>query len=132
MLHRAVLGSLERFYGVYLEHTGGAFPSWLAPVQAVAVPVTDRALEHAEKMAARLHEAGFRVDVDRRNEKLGFKIREAQLQKIPYVLVVGDKEVEQNAVSVRLRGGKDLGLMTYDQVHALIAEEARMPGRSRA
>jgi threonyl-tRNA synthetase len=127
MLHRAILGSLERFYGVYLEHTGGAFPAWLAPVQVICLPVTDRALAHAEKVAGALAEAGLRTEVDRRNEKLGFKIREAQLQKIPFVLVMGDKEVEQNAASVRLRNGTDLGLTPVDQVLKLVADEAQMP-----
>lgn len=129
MLHRAILGSLERFYGVYLEHSGGNFPAWLAPLQAVVVPVTDRALAHAEKVEAALVAAGLRVDVDRRNEKLGFKIREAQLQKIPFVLVVGDKEAEQGTVSLRLRGGQDLGAMSLDAAAARLVADARMPGQ---
>jgi len=129
MLHRAVLGSLERFYAVYLEHTGGAFPPWLAPIQARVLPVTDRAQPHAEKIAELLAERGLRAEVDRKNEKLGFKMREAQMQKIPYVLVVGDKEVEQNAASVRLHGGQDLGAKPIDEVLSMIADQARMPGR---
>ncbi|MCC7384762.1 MAG: threonine--tRNA ligase [Deltaproteobacteria bacterium] len=132
MLHRAILGSLERFFGVYLEHTGGAFPTWLAPVQAVLLPVTDRALELSRVIAARLEAAGVRVDIDERNEKLGFKIREAQLQKVPYMLVVGDREVERQGASVRLLGGKDLGFQEIVQVVALITEDAKMPGHDRA
>lgn len=132
MLHRAIFGSLERFYGVYLEHTGGQFPTWLAPVQAIVLPVTDRAMAWGEEMSAALMQAGLRVDVDRRNEKLGFKIREAQLKKIPYLLVVGDKEVEKRGASIRLHGGKDLGYRELGEVLSLLAEDAKMPGRDRA
>lgn len=132
MLHRAIFGSLERFFGVYLEHTGGAYPTWLAPVQAVLLPVTDRALAHAEALSHALFEAGVRVEVDRRNEKLGFKIREAQLSKVPFMLVVGDREVEQGGASVRLFGGEDRGYMPAAEIVTMIAKEAEIPGARRA
>jgi threonyl-tRNA synthetase len=131
MLHRAIFGSLERFYGVYLEHTGGLFPTWLAPVQVVALPVTDRALPHAEKLVERLTQAGVRAEVDRRNEKLGRKIAEAQVQKVPFMLVVGDKEVEKGGASVRLHGGEDLGYLDLDAVIARIGGEAKLPTERR-
>jgi threonyl-tRNA synthetase len=109
MVHRALLGSLERFFGVLIEHYGGAFPLWLAPVQAVVIPVAERHHEYGRKVAGTLRAAGVRVHVDDRNEKLGYKIREGQVQKIPYMLVVGDKEVEAGTVSVRHRHAGDLG-----------------------
>ena len=114
MLHRTVFGSMERFIGVLIEHYAGAFPVWLSPVQARVVTVTDRCDEHAVKVAAELKKAGVRVETDLRNEKLGFKIREAQLEKIPYMLVLGDKEVEGGGVAPRTRTGKDLGFMTVE------------------
>ena len=119
MIHRALLGSLERFMGVLIEHYAGAFPLWLAPVQAVVIPIADRHTEYAENVAARLKTEGFRVDVDSRNEKTGYKIREAQLQKIPYMLVVGDREAEAGQVSVRSRAEGDKGAVPVDD---LIAE----------
>ncbi len=128
MLHRAILGSLERFFGVYLEHTGGAFPTWLAPVQAAILPVTDRAMAHADQIQAVLARAGIRADVDRRNEKLGRKVAESRVMKVPYMLIVGDREVENGGASVRVRGGKDLGPMTTDALKAFLAQESRMPG----
>ena len=112
MLHRVVLGSIERFIGVITEHFAGAFPAWLAPVQVKLLPITDRAAEYADQIAAQLDEAGFRVEVDSRNEKVGKKIREATLEKIPYMLVVGDRDMENQTVSVRLRSGEDLGAMS--------------------
>ena len=111
MIHRAPFGSLERFIGVLIEHCGGAFPAWLAPVQARLLPITDGHVAFAREVEAQLRQAGLRVDVDARNEKMGYKIREAQLQKIPYMLVVGDREVENGAVSVRLRTEENLGAM---------------------
>jgi threonyl-tRNA synthetase len=111
MVHRAILGSLERFLGVLIEHYAGAFPLWLAPVQAVVIPIADRHLEYAASVQAQLQEAGFRAEVDDRGERMNLKIRQAQMQKVPYMLVVGDKEVEQGAVSVRLRDGENLGPM---------------------
>ena len=109
MVHRALLGSLERFFGVLIEHYAGAFPVWLAPVQAVLVPVAERHQEYARAVADELRAQGLRVHVDDRNEKLGYRIREAQVQKVPYMLVVGDKEVEGRTVSVRHRHAGDLG-----------------------
>ena len=123
MIHRVVFGSVERFIGVITEHFAGAFPVWLAPVQAKILPITDRSAEYARELAAKLDEAGIRVETDLRNEKIGYKIREAQMQKIPYMLVVGDKEAEAGTVSVRTRGGVDLGAMKLDEFLAKIKDE---------
>jgi threonyl-tRNA synthetase len=112
MLHRALLGSLERFIGILLEHHAGALPFWLAPIQAVVMNISAGQSEAAEKMVSELKQQGFRVQVDLRNEKISYKIRESSLQKIPYLLVVGDKEAQTNQVSVRQRGGIDLGVMS--------------------
>ena len=109
MVHRALLGSLERFFGVLIEHFGGAFPLWLAPVQAVVIPVAERHQEYGQGVADKLRGEGVRVHVDDRSEKMGYKIREAQVQKVPYMLVVGDKEVGAGNVSVRHRQKGDLG-----------------------
>ncbi len=127
MLHRALLGSLERFMGVMIEHYAGAFPAWLAPVQTILLPVTDRHLDHANKMAEALRAAGLRVEVDERNEKLGFKIREAQLQKVPMMLVVGDREIEGEGAAVRLRSGEDKGLMALDDLVAFCRTQSLAP-----
>ena len=115
MIHRVVLGSIERFIGVITEHFAGAFPLWLSPVQIKVLPVTDRAHEYAKGLNQQLLDADIRSEVDCRSEKLGYKIREAQLQKIPYMLVVGDRDMENGTVSVRTRTGEDLGAMTPDQ-----------------
>ena len=112
MIHRVVLGSIERFIGVITEHFAGAFPLWLAPVQVKVLPVTERAHEYANMLNQQLLDADIRSESDCRSEKLGYKIREAQLQKIPYMLVVGDRDMENGTVSVRTRGGEDLGAMT--------------------
>ena len=112
MIHRALLGSMERFIGVLIEHFAGAFPAWLSPVQAVVIPIADRHLPYARQVADRLEEAGVRVEVDDRGERMNAKIRDAQNQKIPYMLVVGDREVEQSTVSVRLRTEENLGAMS--------------------
>ena len=114
MVHRALFGSVERFFGVLIEHYAGAFPLWLAPVQMGIVPISERHIEYAEKVQAKLQKAGFRVELDRRNEKMNAKIRDLTLQKIPYVLIMGDKEAEANAVSVRTRGKGDQGSMSLD------------------
>lgn len=114
MIHRVVFGSIERFIGVITEHFAGAFPLWLTPVQVKVLPVTERAHEYANQIAAKLDEAGIRAESDLRSEKLGYKIREAQMQKIPYMLVVGDRDMEDGTVSVRTRKGDDLGAMTPD------------------
>jgi threonyl-tRNA synthetase len=109
MIHRTAFGSIERFLGILTEHYAGAFPAWLAPVQARVIAVADRHLSFATEVAAELEGKGFRVDVDDRNERVGYKIRDGELEKIPYLLVVGDKEMETRAVSVRKRGQGDLG-----------------------
>jgi threonyl-tRNA synthetase len=114
MIHRALLGSMERFMGVLIEHFAGAFPVWLAPVQAVLIPIADRHYEYANKVAEILREAGLRVEVDLRGERMNAKIRDAQNQKIPYMLVIGDREVEADSVSVRLRSEENLGAMAVD------------------
>ena len=111
MVHRAILGSLERFIGVLIEHYAGAFPLWLSPVQAVIIPIADRHIEYAEQIQNRLVNQGYRVEVDSRSERMNLKIRNAQLQKIPYMLIVGDKELELETASVRLRSGTDMGSM---------------------
>ncbi len=123
MIHRVVLGSIERFIGVITEHFAGAFPAWLAPVQVKLLPITDRAAEYAREISARLDEQGFRCEVDLRNEKVGKKIREATLEKIPYMLVVGDRDMENGTVSVRHRSGEDLGAMSLEQFAALLKNE---------
>ncbi len=116
MVHRALLGSLERFFGVLIEHHAGAFPTWLAPVQGRVVPVADRFVPYAERVCDRLKAAGARADVDIRSEKVGFKIRDAEVQKVPYILVVGEREGTLGTVSVRKRGGQDLGVMPIDDL----------------
>ena len=123
MIHRVVLGSIERFIGVITEHFAGAFPLWLAPVQVKVLPVTDRAHEYAKGLNQQLSDANIRSEVDCRSEKLGYKIREAQLQKIPYMLVVGDRDMENGTVSVRTRTGEDLGAMTMEAFLAKCNEE---------
>ncbi len=109
MIHRALLGSIERFFGVLIEHFAGAFPVWLAPIQAILVPIADRHIAYSKKVAAELKQAGMRVEVDERNERMNAKIRDAQMQKVPYILVTGDKEVDQATVSLRLRSGENPG-----------------------
>ena len=123
MIPRVVFGSIERFIGVITEHFAGAFPTWLAPVQVKVLPITDRAADYADCVAKRLDAAGFRVETDRRNEKIGKKIREAQLEKVPYMLVVGDKEAESGQVAVRTRAGGDQGVMALDAFLAALKEE---------
>jgi threonyl-tRNA synthetase len=115
MVHRALYGSVERFFGILLEHYAGAFPAWLAPVQAIVLPIADRHLEYAKTVLARLESEGFRAELDARSEKVNFKIREAQLQKIPFMLVVGDREVEQGKVGVRNRKHADQGAQSVDE-----------------
>ena len=114
MIHRVVFGSIERFIGIITEHFAGAFPLWLSPVQVKVMPITDRTADYAKAVAEKLGAAGVRVETDLRNEKIGYKIREAQLHKLPYMLVVGDREAESGAVAVRTRGGEDLGAMPLD------------------
>jgi len=126
MLHRAIVGSMERFIGILIEHYAGAFPLWLAPVQAVVLNITERQADYARHLAERLRAAGYRVAVDLRNEKISYKIREHSLQKLPYQLVVGDKETQAGTVAVRTRGGEDLGAMGLDALLARLQAESRM------
>ncbi|HAS48608.1 MAG TPA: threonine--tRNA ligase [Gammaproteobacteria bacterium] len=130
MLHRAVLGSFERFLGILIEHYAGAMPTWLAPEQVVILNITDKQGDYCRNFEESLKNKGFRVSTDLRNEKIGFKIREHTLQKIPYLLVVGDKEVESETVAVRKRGGEDLGTMTFDDFCALLSQDVARFGRS--
>ena len=122
MIHRVVLGSIERFIGVITEHFAGAFPTWLSPVQVKLLTVTDRVDGYAKDVAAKLDALGFRVESDLRNEKIGKKIREATLEKVPYMLVMGDRDVENGTVSVRTRSGEDLGAMSLDAFAAMLRE----------
>ncbi len=115
MVHRALLGSLERFFGVLIEHYAGAFPVWLSPVQVAMIPIADRHFEYARQVAAELRKAGLRVSVDDRSDRMNAKIRDAQNQKIPYMLVIGDKEVEENQVALRMRGGENPGPMSVGE-----------------
>ena len=130
MLHRAILGSFERFIGILIEHYEGAFPLWLAPVQAVVCNITDAQAEYVQSVQESLAKHGFRVESDLRNEKIGFKIREHTIQKVPYVLVVGDKEVKNQTVAVRARSGEDLGSLPLEDVVEHLASGVAQ--RSRA
>src|SRR2546423_7067 len=122
MVHRALFGSIERFFGVLIEHYAGAFPMWLAPVPVAVLPITDRTDEHAEKVGQELRAAGFRVEVNLRSEKIGAKIRDAQLQKIPFMLVVGDREIEADGVAVRERTKGDIGAMSLEEFKRMARE----------
>lgn len=133
MLHRAIVGSMERFIGILIEHYAGAMPLWLAPQQAVVMTITDSQREYALELEKRLQKSGLRVKADLRNEKIGFKIREHTLQKVPYLLVVGDKEVEADSVAVRTRSGENLGTMTVDEfIERHTAERAALATSSMA
>ena len=125
MIHRAMLGSLERFFGILIEHTAGAFPAWLAPVQVAILPVSEKFLDYGRKIEAQLRGAGLRAELDDRGEKLGYKIREAQLQKIPYMLVLGGREQESETVNVRLRTGEELGAMSAADFEARVLDKVR-------
>jgi len=125
VIHRALLGSIERFFGILIEHYAGNFPLWLAPAQIMVLPIADRHFEFAEKVVDRLREANLRVEIDKRNEKIGFKIREAEVQKIPYMLIIGDKEVENGNVSVRHKGEGDLGGMAIEQIIERLHKEIK-------
>ena len=129
MLHRAVLGSFERFIGVLIEHHAGAMPAWLAPEQAIILNITDKQAEYCTKLQESMKNKGFRVSADLRNEKIGFKIREHTIQKIPYLLVVGDKEVESSTVAVRKRGGEDLGTMAFEDFCNHLSHDVSSFGR---
>ena len=129
MLHRAILGSLERFMGILIEHHAGRFPLWLAPIQAAVLTISEKQHEFAAQITTILQKKGIRANFDLRNEKIGFKIREHTLQKIPYLLVIGDKEVENNAVTVRTREGTDLGVMNIETICNLLCQEIAAKGR---
>jgi threonyl-tRNA synthetase len=123
MIHRALFGSIERFFGVLIEHYAGAFPLWLAPVQAAVLPITDRINEYAESIAAELKGEGFRVEANTKSDKIGAKIRDAQLQKVPYMLVLGDKELEEQTVAVRERKQGDIGAMSLAEFKEKITRQ---------
>ena len=125
MIHRVILGALERFMGVLIEHYGGAFPTWLAPVQAEVIPIAERHYEYARQLEARLAETGVRAHADLRNERMNAKIRDAQLQKVPYMLIVGDREAASNTAAIRLRSGEDLGALPVADVAARIEAESK-------
>jgi threonyl-tRNA synthetase len=129
MIHRVVFGSIERFIGILTEHFAGAFPLWLSPVQARIMTITNRADEAAEQVCLELKAAGLRVETDTRNEKIGFKIREANVQKIPYMLVLGDKEAESGCVAVRSRREGDLGTMSLEDLLEKMLKEEREKAR---
>ncbi len=129
MLHRAILGSFERFIGILIEHHAGALPAWLAPKQLAIMNITDKQAPYCKDIAKKLEKSGFRVIQDLRNEKIGFKIRERTLQKVPYLLVVGDNEVENGTVAVRTRSGEDLGAMTFDAFTQYLQDEVERKGR---
>jgi len=131
MLHRVILGAMERFLGILIEHYAGAFPTWLAPVQAVVMTVTDNQLNYARKVYQQLIDAEVRAELDNRNEKLGFKIREAQLQKVPYMVIVGDREVEAGSINPRRRDGKQLGMMSVGEFVDLLERECREGSKGR-
>jgi len=125
MLHRAIVGSMERFIGILIEHHAGSFPSWLAPTQVVVANITDAQAEYVSEVRKTLADQGFRVTSDLRNEKIGYKIREHTLQRVPYLLVVGDREKENGAVAVRTRSGEDLGSMSVQAfIERLQAEQS--------
>ena len=128
MIHRALFGSVERFFGVLIEHYAGAFPFWLAPVQITVLPITDRINEYAEKIAKELKAAGFRVEANTKSDKIGAKIRDAQLNKIPFMIILGDKELEENKIAVRERKAGDIGQMTLEE----FTETARRLKENRA
>ncbi|WP_374384126.1 aminoacyl--tRNA ligase-related protein, partial [Thermomonas sp.] len=123
MLHRAIVGSMERFIGILIEHHAGLFPAWLAPIQAVVMNITDAQADYVDDVRKTLANQGFRVDADLRNEKIGYKIREHTLQRVPYLLVVGDREKDNGMLSVRTRGGEDLGSMSVDDFAARLRQE---------
>jgi threonyl-tRNA synthetase len=130
MLHRAILGSLERFIGILIEQHAGFFPPWLAPTQAVVLTITDNQADYARRVEKAMKEKGLRVKADLRNEKISFKIREHTIQRVPYLLVVGDRETTEQTVAVRTRSGKDLGSMTIDAFQERIAADIARRGRA--
>ena len=125
MIHRAILGSLERFIGILIEHHAGLMPPWLAPVQVVVLSITDRQAEYARELEENLKNQGVRAHSDLRNEKIGLKIREHTLQRVPYMIVLGDREVEQRTLAVRSRDGEDLGTMVLSDFVSKLQEESK-------
>jgi threonyl-tRNA synthetase len=125
VLHRAMYGSMERFIGILVEHYAGAFPTWLSPIQVRLMTISEAHVPYAEQVKEKMEQAGIRVELDARNEKIGYKIREAQMQKIPYMLVIGEKEVADGTLSVRKRGVGDEGALPVDQFIAKITEEIK-------
>ena len=125
MIHRAILGSLERFIGIITENCAGFYPTWLAPVQAVVMNITDKQAHFAHEIVEKLQKSGVRANADLRNEKIGFKIREHTLKRVPYMLVIGDKEVEAGEVAVRTRSGEDLGKFKLDAIVEKLSQEIR-------
>lgn len=123
MIHRALFGSIERFFGVLIEHYAGAFPLWLAPVQVTVLPITDRINDYADQIAVKLRKAGFRVESNTKSDKIGAKIRDAQMQKIPYMLVLGDQELESGQVAVRERKQGDIGAMSLEEFIGVISKQ---------
>ena len=132
MVHRALLGSVERFFCVLLEHYAGSLPLWLAPTQVVIIPIADRHLEYVEKLADDLGKALIRTHIDQRNERMNLKIREAQAQKVPYMLIIGDKEIESNTVSIRQRDGAQLDPMPSEEFLSRIVAEIALRGATAA
>jgi threonyl-tRNA synthetase len=132
VIHRAIFGSFERFIALLIEHHAGVFPLWIAPVQAVVLPIADRHAEYARSVAARLQAAGLRTEVDERQEKINLKIREAELQKVPFMLVVGDREAAEEKVAVRRHGMKDEGPQPLDRFIERAQEEVANKGRAEA
>ena len=130
MIHRAILGSLERFIGILIEEHAGRFPTWLAPVQVRILNITDKQADWARKVAKYLQNKGFRADLDLRNEKIGYKIREHTLMRIPFLLVVGDREVENQTIAVRTRDGKDLGSLSLERFAELLESEVSSLGKT--
>ena len=129
MIHRALMGSIERFFGILIEHYGGAFPAWLAPVQGVVMAITDHQREFVTHVVSQMKAAGFRVEADLRNEKIGLKIREAEKSKIPFMFVVGEREVQAGTLSVRGRSGANLGTMTVAGALDLLKAEVHRAGQ---
>jgi threonyl-tRNA synthetase len=132
VIHRAIFGSFERFIAILIEHYAGAFPLWLAPVQAVVMPIADRHADYAASVRNRLVAAGLKVDLDARQEKINYKIREAQLQKVPYMLVAGDREAAEGTISVRSRTGGDLGARSVDDFIGQALAEVAAKGEPQA
>jgi threonyl-tRNA synthetase len=131
MLHRAILGSLERFLGILIEHYAGKMPLWLAPVQAVVMNITDKQADYAQELTRELKKHGLRVKSDLRNEKIGFKIREHTIEHVPYLLVIGDREVESRSISVRSQDGSDLGSMSVEQLVSRMSADIARRGRTK-